>query len=69
MFIVEVCYVPGDLEQVEDRLQRLTQTADEVNIYYLIGENTIEDSMLDSVQRKANNLARILDGKGKKFFD
>jgi SWI/SNF-related matrix-associated actin-dependent regulator 1 of chromatin subfamily A len=69
MFIVEICYVPGDLEQVEERLHRIAQVADEVSIYYLIGENTIEDSMLDSVQRKANNLARILDGKGLKFFE
>lgn len=69
MVVAEVCYVPGDLEQAEDRLSRISQMADEVSVYYLVGENTIEDAMLDSVQRKTSNLARILDGKEKKFFE
>lgn len=69
MVVAEVCYVPGDLEQAEDRLERISQLADRVEIYYLVGEGTIEDSMMDSVQKKANNLSRILDGKAKEFFN
>lgn len=69
MVIAEVCYVPGDLEQAEDRILRMTQLADKVEIYYLVGEGTIEDSMLDTVESKANKLSRILDGKGLKFFE
>jgi SWI/SNF-related matrix-associated actin-dependent regulator of chromatin subfamily A-like protein 1 len=69
MVIAEVCYVPGDLEQAEDRIHRLTQLDDHVSIYYLVGEKTIEDAMLNSIQKKTNNLSRILDGKGSKFFE
>jgi SWI/SNF-related matrix-associated actin-dependent regulator 1 of chromatin subfamily A len=68
MVVAEVCYVPGDLEQMEDRELRLGQLADEVSIYYLVGEGTIEDAMLNSVERKTNSLSRILDGKGATFF-
>ena len=68
MVVAEVCYVPGDLEQMEDREQRIGQFADEVSIYYLVGEGTIEDAMLDSVEKKTNVLSRILDGKEASFF-
>lgn len=68
MVVAEVCYVPGDLEQMEDREQRMGQLADEVSIYYLVGEGTIEDAMLNSVERKTNSLSQILDGKGASFF-
>ena len=69
MVVAEVCYVPGDLEQLEDRLARLTQLADRVEIYYLVGEGTIEDAMMDSVAKKANNLSKILDGKSLAFWE
>lgn len=68
MIIAEVCYVPGDLEQLEERLHRISQLADKVEIYYLVGEETIEDAMLDKVQRKANTISKILDGKSLDFF-
>ena len=41
----ELDWVPGDIEQAEDRVNRIGQTRD-VNVYYFVAKNTIDDKFL-----------------------
>ena len=65
---VEVYYVPGDLDQAECRVIRVTQKHPYVFIYYLIGAGTIEDDIMEAVQSKTRNISAIMDGESVEFF-
>ncbi|MCP4648754.1 MAG: DEAD/DEAH box helicase [PVC group bacterium] len=60
---LEVDWVPALHIQAEDRCQRIGQTADHVNIYYLVSENTIEEDMLKIIDEKNKVITAIIDGK------
>jgi len=50
------------LDQAEDRVCRIGQTAKYVNIYYLVGLNTVEERILTIIEEKDDICARVLDG-------
>lgn len=60
---LELGWTPAEHEQAEDRVVRSGQTADLVNIYYLIAEETIEENILRLIDAKRGNIGEILDGK------
>ncbi len=60
----EYPWTPGDLVQCEDRAHRIGQTK-EVNIYYLVAHNSIEDKILRLIQEKKSVLDQVLDGGGR----
>jgi SNF2 family DNA or RNA helicase len=64
----ELWYVPGDVEQMEDRVNRITQEADHILAYYLLGCNTIEEQIMEAVEAKNYYITGVLDGKGESFF-
>lgn len=68
MVIAELYYVPGDLAQVEARIHRVTTKAPSVNVYYLLGVNTIEERIYKKVDQKQLDVSAVLDGKAQKFF-
>lgn len=59
---VELGWTPGDHEQAEDRIHRIGQTADSVNIYYLIAQGTVEDDIMELLEEKYVALKHVLDG-------
>jgi len=60
---LELPWSPGVCDQAEDRVYRIGQTADNVNAYYLIGHNTIENKVIDMIDKKRQVIDAVLDGK------
>ena len=59
---VELPWTPAELEQAEDRCHRIGQK-DTVNVYYLLGRDTIEEKIAWILEKKKKVLSSILDGK------
>lgn len=59
----ELYWVPGLLIQAEDRVHRLGQQANSVNIHYLVVPETIDDIMYNILCRKHKDLSAMLDGE------
>ena len=56
---LETDWSPGINEQAEDRAHRIGQDAESVNIYYLVGENTIDVPIYKLVREKAEMLDKV----------
>lgn len=53
--------------QAEDRIHRITQE-NECHIYYLYTEAAIEKIVVNSLQRKLDNISMIVDGEENKLY-
>jgi len=60
---VEFPWTPGELTQRIDRTHRIGQEADCINIYYLIGEKTIDEYIMALLEEKSKIFSSILDGE------
>ena len=60
---IEFRWSPGVHVQAEDRVHRDGQESDSVNSYYLVVEDTIEETIAALIDRKARTLSELLDGK------
>lgn len=59
---LELPWTPGELEQACDRCHRIGQKS-AVNIYYLLGQDTIEEKLAQVIDSKRKVLSKIIDGK------
>ena len=59
---IELPWSPALLDQAEDRCHRIGQK-DTVNIYYLLGVDTIEERIVKMLDSKRKILDTVLDGK------
>jgi len=59
---VELPWTPGALVQAEDRVLRIGQEAQNVQIWYLLAQGTIEEDIAEMLDVKTQVLAQILDG-------
>ena len=60
---LELGWTPGDMDQAEDRVHRIGQTADSVTAWYLLAGGTIEEDIAALIDYKRNVLSQALDGK------
>lgn len=68
MIVLDLPWSPADLEQVEARIYRETQTR-ETEIIYLLGEGTIDATMLGILRKKADWCQRVFRGGDDLFID
>jgi len=58
-------YTPALHEQAEDRAHRIGQNK-QVNIYYYIAQKTIEEDIVELLERKSQTIKKILEGETKR---
>jgi SWI/SNF-related matrix-associated actin-dependent regulator 1 of chromatin subfamily A len=58
----EMYWVPGQMQQAEDRAHRIGQR-DCVTVQYLVAKGTIDDVVYNSLEKKSKNTSAILDGQ------
>ena len=63
---VELFWTPGDMEQAEDRIHRISQE-NKVNIYYLLAKNTVDEVIQQMLESKKEVVSQFLDGKSANF--
>lgn len=59
---------PG-MEQAEDRCHRIGQRADSVLAYYLIMENTIDEQIMEVLNKRNKDLKRVLNDEDEDLFE
>ena len=63
--VLEFAWTPGLHDQSEDRAHRIGQTADSVNIWYVIADNTVENKIIALLDEKRKIIHGILDADTK----
>ncbi|WP_405289462.1 DEAD/DEAH box helicase [Methanobrevibacter sp.] len=54
--------------QAEDRVHRIGQKADSVIAYYLILPNSIEESIMQNINRRGRHIEQVMNGKSEQDF-
>lgn len=62
VIFADLAWTPADHEQAEDRAHRIGQQ-NQVNIYYYIAKETIEEDIIDLLGKKNQIINTILEGK------
>jgi SWI/SNF-related matrix-associated actin-dependent regulator of chromatin subfamily A-like protein 1 len=57
----EANWTPAVMAQAEDRAHRIGQDAECVNIYYLFGQDTLDEVIYPMINFKSHIIARTLD--------
>ena len=58
----ELYWVPGVMLQAEDRVHRLSQSQP-VDIYHLLGKNTLDDRVYNNLIEKLKTLDALVDNR------
>ena len=67
VIFAELTWTPSIMIQAEDRVHRIGQKSECVNIKYLCGEGTLDDFILDKLQKKLTIVSTTLDDKQVSF--
>ena len=59
---------PG-MEQAEDRVHRIGQTADSVLAYYLVLENSIDEQIMEILNRRNKDLKMVMNDENEDLFE
>jgi SWI/SNF-related matrix-associated actin-dependent regulator 1 of chromatin subfamily A len=62
VLFLELAWNPHEHDQAEDRCLRIGQSK-QVNVYYMVGRDTIEEKVVDVLESKDNVTSRLLDGR------
>ncbi len=58
----EILWTPSDMSQCEGRVHRIGSESDQVDIYYLMAENTVEESIFKTINEKQEVIDEAIDG-------
>lgn len=61
--VLELPWVPADLDQAEDRCYGRVNDPHGVNVYYLLAQGTVEEDVAALLDAKRNSVARVIDGR------
>ena len=59
---------PG-MEQAEDRVHRIGQEADSVLAYYLVMEDSIDEQIIEVLNKRNKDLKRVLNDEDEELFE
>jgi len=62
IILTQIGWTPTIHEQFEDRVCRITQTRP-VNVYYLVGKDTVEEKLLPLIDNKKTLFNQLVDGE------
>ena len=65
---LELGWVASDHLQAEDRVHRIGQKSESVNAYYLVGVDTIEESIVQLLEKKFKVVGSCIDGTKENFL-
>lgn len=60
---LELGWTPADHDQAEDRVHRIGQEAESINIWYLLTSGSVEENIIGLIDNKRQVLSAVLDGK------
>jgi SNF2 family DNA or RNA helicase len=60
---VQLPWSPGELDQAADRVHRVGQKANTVDIFFLVADNTIEDHIIEMIDSKRLIVDAAIDDK------
>jgi len=63
VLFLDYSFVPADMIQAEDRVHRPGQTADKIIIYQLNAKNTIDEKMVNILDKKKKIIYELIEGK------
>ena len=66
VIFIDRSWNPADHNQAEDRMHRIGQEAQSVNIYTITGRDTIDDFMIKLLQHKQEIIDLLVEGKEQK---
>lgn len=64
VLFLELGWSFAEHEQAEDRALRLGQTAQSVNVFYLMAQDTVEEKIMALLEQKHDICSKVLDGGG-----
>ena len=67
VIFAELTWTPSIMIQAEDRVHRIGQKSEFVDIQYLYGPETLDDFILDKLQKKLTIVSTTLDDEKEKF--
>jgi len=68
VIFAEMYWTPAKMMQAEDRVHRISQE-ENVDIYYLMGKDTLDDFIFQKIRSKFDLTSEILDGDNRGTYD
>ena len=65
VLFIDYDYVPANMDQCEDRVHRIGQEAENVKIYQLYAEDTIDSYIRDMLAEKRQIFDKLIEGESK----
>lgn len=62
VLFAELGWTPAEHEQAEDRVLRIGQKAQNIDVYYMVGRGTIEEDILRLLDEKRTVVGQVVDG-------